>query len=190
MKLFRILASGEWEDVLSRIDHDFAEEARSSGCLYCGSTLHSARYRRKPRCQQELGPGSSWRLSFCCSREGCRRRRTPPSVRFLSRRVYPMITVLLAMALTQGVTGSRFRKIASILGIDKRTLGRWRQWWLEAFPATRTWKELRARYLLSPADELNLPSILLSRVANLREEGVLILLKALSPLSVGAVHAR
>jgi len=30
----------------------------------------------------------SWRFSFCCARDGCRTRKTPPSFRFLGRKVY------------------------------------------------------------------------------------------------------
>jgi hypothetical protein len=39
------------------------------------------------------------RFSLCCGREGCRRRATPPSVRFLGRRVYVGAVVIVASVL-------------------------------------------------------------------------------------------
>jgi len=68
---------------LVRIDEDLAEETREAGCVLCEGPLHSARYRRKPRgvARQRLDETAAMRLSFCCARDGCRRRHTPPSVR-------------------------------------------------------------------------------------------------------------
>ena len=42
------------------------------------------------------------RLSFCCGREGCRRRVLPPSVLFWGRRVYWAAVVLVVTAPCQG----------------------------------------------------------------------------------------
>ena len=49
---------------------------------------------------REVGPGDlpdeyRYRFSFCCDRDGCRKRVTPPSVRFLGRRVYLGAVVIL-----------------------------------------------------------------------------------------------
>lgn len=66
-----------------RFDRDLAAEAREQGCR-CGGVLHRADYPRKPRGgPSDLGPDYGRRLSLCCAREGCRKRTTPPSVRFL-----------------------------------------------------------------------------------------------------------
>jgi hypothetical protein len=75
--------------LLLDVDRDLAAEARAGGCA-CGGPLHAARYRRKPRGgpRGELSAEYSWRESFCCAREECRKPTTPPSVRFLGRRVY------------------------------------------------------------------------------------------------------
>jgi hypothetical protein len=49
-------------------------------------------------------------LSLCCSRDGCRRRMTPPSVRFLGRRVYLGAVLVLVSAMQQGsLPGRRVR---------------------------------------------------------------------------------
>ncbi len=84
---------------LFHIDQEMANEAQSDGCAYCGDKLHVARYPRKPRgLRCALDESYELRLSFCCARDGCRRRCTPPSVRFLGRKVYLGIIVILVMA--------------------------------------------------------------------------------------------
>src|SRR5262245_15215104 len=73
---------------LFSIDQDLAETARKQACS-CGGRLHCANYPRKSRgTGDDLPPQYDCRLSFCCDRDGCRKRVTPPSVRFLGRRVY------------------------------------------------------------------------------------------------------
>src|SRR5690606_37865054 len=83
------LGTASFWAVLVKIDEDMAAQTRAARCRSCGGKLHSARYRRKPRgvARSLIGDAGAVRLSFCCSRDGCRRRHTPPSVRFLGRRV-------------------------------------------------------------------------------------------------------
>src|SRR3989475_12646047 len=79
--------------VLLKFDEDLAEQARQRGCG-CGGKLHSARYPRKPRgTPEEVQEDYSRRRSFCCAEEGCRKRTTPASFRFLSRRGYEAAAV-------------------------------------------------------------------------------------------------
>lgn len=74
--------------------------------MYCGGALHRANYPRKVRGlppgasagDGAGGPGPELRLSFCCAREGCRKRHTPASLRFLGRRVYAGVVLVLVMA--------------------------------------------------------------------------------------------
>ena len=69
---------------------------------FAAGMLHSARYPRKPRGGlDDLGPDYATRLSFCCAVDGCRRRTTPPSVRYLGRRVYLGAVVVLVTAMTR-----------------------------------------------------------------------------------------
>ncbi len=76
-----------WSFLLT-VDEDLAEETRKQGCP-CGGRLHSANYQRKPRgTPSQLPEPQRLRLSFCCDRDGCRKRATPHSVRFLGRKVY------------------------------------------------------------------------------------------------------
>jgi len=83
---------------LLALDTQAAQQTRLQGCLRCAGPLYAAHYARKPR---GLGPDAlkagryEVRLSLCCGREGCRARATPPSVRFLGRRVYAAVAVLV-----------------------------------------------------------------------------------------------
>ena len=81
--------------VLFAIDQDLAETTRKNACP-CGGRLHSANYLRKPRgTPVQLPEQECKRLSFCCDRDGCRKRVTPPSVRFLGPKVYLGVIVIL-----------------------------------------------------------------------------------------------
>jgi hypothetical protein len=121
------LADQQLFQLLEKADADFAKEARQQGCLFCGGRLHQANYDRKPR----GGPQWDWRYSFCCAQEDCRRRRTPQSVRFLGRKVYAGLVVVLLSAMVDGLNAERVRRIRELLStgdqISRRTLERWRQ---------------------------------------------------------------
>jgi hypothetical protein len=83
-------------------------------------------------------------------------------VRFLARRVYLGAVVVLASALQHGVSAFRATQLKELFGASQQTLARWRTWWLEAFPASRFWQDLRGRFM--PAiDEAALPRSLVER---------------------------
>lgn len=147
-------------ELLFRIDEDAAERVRGQGCP-CGGVLHSAVYPRKPRGgPPELAPEWCRRASFCCSQDGCRRRSTPPSVRFLGRKVFFGVVVLLVPILREGLTPARFRRLEEQLGVSRRTVLRWRRFWQEIFPASRQWSRVLAE--LVPVDRSRLPGSLLA----------------------------
>lgn len=133
-------------------------------CAHCGGPLHRSDYPRKPRGGLIAGGGEvfSLRFSLCCGREGCRKRATPPSLRFLGRRVYLEAVVLLA---SSAAVATRFlREVHKTTGVPVRTLRRWLGWWSAAFPLTATWLELRARFVPPPPTEAELPRSLLDRL--------------------------
>ena len=122
------------------VDEDLAATTRNQGCS-CGGRLHCANYPRKPRGGCENLPESyGYRLSFCCARDGCRKRATPPSVRFLGRKVYLGAVVVLVAAMRQGPSPRRVRELSRLFEIDRRTIDRWRVFWDEHFPQTAFWK--------------------------------------------------
>ena len=69
-------------------------------------------------------------------RDGCRKRLTPPSVRFLGRKVYLGAIVMLVTAMRQGPTPRRVRELSARFGVDRRTIARWQVFWREHFPQT------------------------------------------------------
>lgn len=158
----KILEDSRFYVLLLKFDGDLAEIARASGCS-CGGVLHSARYVRKPRGWLAAQPdGYDRRHSFCCAENGCRKRTTPASVRFLGRKVYLGAIVALVTALRHGANARRASELRRAIGASRRTLARWRTWWLEIFTATPFWRVARALWV--PAvSEAALPASLLER---------------------------
>ena len=144
--------SSFWRFLFS-IDQDLAETARQKGCT-CGGRLHRANYPRKPRGgPKNLPEEYGQRLSFCCDREGCRKRTTPASVRFLGPKVYLGAIVVLVSALRQGPTPCRIAELTRLFGASRRTIARWQVFWRDVFPRSPFWKIARAR--LVPVIEID-----------------------------------
>jgi hypothetical protein len=172
------LADQELHQLLEKVDADLAQEARQKGCLYCQGRLHRADYDRKPR----GGPQWERRYSYCCAEEDCRRRRTPESVRFLGRRVYAGLVVVLISVMIHGLKPGRVRRIREALQIDSRTLKRWRQWWLDSFVRSSFWKAARARFM-PPLSERTLPLSLWLSFELEERQRLLAMLQFLGPIT-------
>ncbi len=107
------------------------------------------------------------------------------SVRFLGRRVYLALAVVLASARHAGQIPAAAR-LATELNIPVRTLQRWRLWWGEIFPLTSLWQATCARFMPPVATDL-FPASLLERFAGDAHEVLLRLLVFLTPLTVRPV---
>lgn len=164
--------------LLEKVDWDLAEQAHQQGCLFCGGKLHRADYDRKPR----GGPEWDYRYSFCCAREGCRRRRTPELVRFMGRRVYAGLVVVLVSARVHGLKPERVARLREALGIERRTLERWHQWWLVTFVESSFGRAARARFL-PPLCPRTRPGLLGLSFQVQRRDRRLALLRFLAPLT-------
>ena len=181
------LAKGSVYELLEKCDADLAEKCQQAGCLKCGGRLDRSDYRRKPRGgPEEAKPTERWRDSFCCDVEGCRKRHTPPSVRFLGRKIYWGVVVVLMAAMQHGLKPARVEVLRERLEIDRRTLARWRTWWLETFVESRFWKEARARFLPVPCPR-TLPWSLGEAFGIDRLDRLLELLQFLRPLTTAWV---
>ena len=170
--------------LLLKIDRDLAKEVKEARCPHCGDRLDVANYRRKPRGIPDsvtLEADFDRRFSFCCDK--CRRRATPPSVRFFGRRFYVGFLVVLITALSQGPSPSG-KKVLRKIGVDRRTLKRWQQWWREVFPKGMFWKAAKpGLYPRHPADA-GLPLTLADVFSFLTTREALIkCLKFLSPIT-------
>jgi hypothetical protein len=183
-------ANATFHDLLLACDRDLADQVRRGRCLVCGSALHSGNYPRKPRGRLgKLGPEHDVRFSLCCCRHGCRKRKTPPSLRFLGPKVYLAAAIILIAILREGATASRMRRLTALIHVDRRTVARWRTWWRSAFTASPFWEIARASFM-PPVDEQQLPAAALERFAgNSLTERLIALLRFLGPLTGRQVQA-
>lgn len=162
----------EFFDRLREIDEVIAAKVAAARCPHCAGPLHWANYRRKPRWGRVIAdPGTDLMLrhSLCCGTRGCRRRSLPPSLRFLGRRVYLEVVVIMASVFAQVVATAR--AAAASTGVPARTLLRWGIWWHEAFPASSFWLALRAWFVPPPPDETRLPQSMMLRLTDVVREG-------------------
>lgn len=173
-------------ELLGRIDLDLARVVQGKGCGRCGGRLDRADYARKPRgVPAELGAEHAVRLSLCCAAEGCRRRNTPPSARFLGRRVYVGAAIVGITALRPGARRAEARALQAWLGVSARTLARWRRWWREVFAASGFWRHARGQ-LRTPVPVRALPGALLRRFTGDLQAQLIATLRFLAPITTAA----
>jgi hypothetical protein len=170
---------------LTRIDEELAAATRLRGCPACEGPLHVADFPRKPRgCPATVREAYSRRLSFTCGR--CKRRTTPPSVRFAGRRVY--LAVVLLLVSPPGSASAR--TVCDRLRIAAVTLKRWRAWWCKTFPSTPFWQSVRERFM-PPVAINQLPQSLLERFeASMMTDRLVQALHFIAPLSAPRAMVR
>jgi len=173
-----------WSFLLA-IDQDLAETTCKQGCP-CGGRLHRANYPRQPRGDADQIPKQQRiRLSFCCDRDGCRKRVTLPSVRFLGRKVFLAVAVIVISAMRQGPTPRRLRELSKHFHVDRRTIARWQVFWREHFPQSSFWKTALAR-LAPTVPIISLPYSLVDAFLSRhrRCKGWTLLLRFLAPITI------
>jgi len=188
--LHKFLLNAKFHQLLTRMDEQLADETRQKGCPHCGEKLNNSDYPRSP-----FGVATPFRdyyqirRSLCCAK--CRKRTTPPSVRFFGRRWYCAPIFLLISALIGKPTGRRFAAIQRHLGLpnfSKKTWDRWRLWWHEYFPLHPFWKKMKG---LIPIDALQgpLPVSVLAIFSGRLEKRIIRALKFFSPMTVSIFRA-
>lgn len=185
----KFLCNASLHKALFALDVELARDCRQSGCRFCGDRLHVSNYPRKPRgVPPPFQDHYAERLSFTCAE--CRRRCTPPSVRFFGRiRFVAGIAVLIA-ALTRGPSERRCRQLERCFGVrlSVSTWTRWRRWWREQFRATRFWLQAKG-YVAEPEKLERLPADLLDAFPGWLRERLLAMLRFISPLTSGGLRA-
>jgi|GEM_PF-5753411 len=121
--MYTIASHTAFFEGLLEIDLGLARITKSAGCPACGGVLDVRNFPRKPRGVLQLPEVNELRFSFCCRQDGCRASVTSPSVRFLGRKVYSALVVILS-AMTDEWQSSDFE-------VCRQTLKRWRDYWLE-----------------------------------------------------------
>jgi hypothetical protein len=97
--------------------------------------------------------------------------------------VYVSVVVVLVAAMVHGLKPRRVERLREALGIDSKTLERWRAWWLESFVQSGFWKGAKGRFM-PPLDERRLPLSLVEAFGAHRREGMVKLLEFLAPITV------
>lgn len=177
----------EFFTLLEQHDEGVARRVAAEGCPRCDGPLHRGDYDRKPR-GALIAPGGEEfvrRFSLCCGREGCRKRATPPSLRFLGRRVYLGAVVLVASMLAQalGTEGS----VRQVTGVPARTTKRWLGWWQGPFLSTAVLVAVQAR--LVGVDTRALPASIVAKLPGTWQQRVRVVLEFLAPLTTGSLPA-
>jgi hypothetical protein len=70
------------------------------------------------------------------------------------------VVVTLLTALRHGATPERVAKLRQTVGVSRRTLERWRQWWVDDCTRTSFWRSAMGR-LAEPLEKETLPLSLL-----------------------------
>ena len=179
-----ILRDTRFYELLLGFDRQMADAAHAARCQKCGAALHWGSYQRKPRgAAGGLGPEHRRRFSLCCAQEGCRKRETPGSLRFLGRKVYFGAMVVLISAMQSGLSAVRMKRLKALVGVSRRTVMRWREWWHGAFAESPFWRAHRA---LAPAGSTaDLPASLLRSFDGAIERQLILLLRFLAPITTG-----
>jgi hypothetical protein len=179
-----VLRDTRFYELLLGFDRQIADAAHADRCQKCGAALHWGSYERKPRGGPAgLGPEHLRRFSLCCAADGCRKRETPGSLRFLGRKVFFGAMVVLISAMQQGVTPARAKQLQALVGVSRRTVARWRDWWRTVFIDSPFWRAYGA--FVPPVTIADLPASLLERFSDAAENQVLLLLRFLVPITTG-----
>jgi len=182
------LLNSTFYSLLIAIDNELVVQAQQQGCPYCGATLHKSDYPRSP-----LGLPAQHRhyfderFSLCCA--DCRKRTTPPSVRFFGRRRFPAMLLILVSVLKYGINEWRLAQIQRHFGIvvSESTWKRWRRWWREVFVHTAFWRQFKA--LVPIPDSGPLPGNLLKAFHGNLESKMCKLLEFINPITGGILRA-
>jgi hypothetical protein len=91
--------------------------------------------------------------------------------------------VVVISAMQDGATVA-LQKLSQLVGVSRRTIARWRNWWLSVFAASPFWR-LAAAAFMPPIDKDRLPASLLERFAGGLQEQLIALLRLLRPITGG-----
>ena len=180
------LTDATFYNSLLAFDRLIAEQIKHSRCLFCHGNLHQSHYPRKPRGVPE-GTHSDYpiRFSYCCGTDGCRKRFTPPSMRFLSRKVYSSVVIFLVFLLKSKTDELKVEQLNLLLGtsLSVETVRRWRNFWVKEVSQSHTWK----RAAFSQGMAQTLPASLLAQFQQVLNTSLEMALKWILPLTAG-VH--
>jgi hypothetical protein len=186
------LRSGASQELLLKYDEKVAKQVQVQGCQVlfdggkvCRAKLHEAPFPRKPRGGIQLSEAACMRLSYCCADRDCRKRTTPPSLRFLGPKLYLAVVVVIVAALRCGETPERLSRLQELVGVSRQTVKRWLQWWREVLPAATDFWRARSGDLRTKVEFCELPQSLLDEFSGSIKDQVLSLLRFIAVMTGG-----
>lgn len=129
-----------FSEALYQEDKKIAQRFYKQNCQYdCSGIYYTSNYPRKPRgITPESEHHYNFRFSFCCS--NCRLRFTPETVRFLGRKVYVALFIMMILSTNEKLQNELIelppQSIAPI------TFKRWIVWWDLIVQKSPAWKKL------------------------------------------------
>jgi hypothetical protein len=103
--------------------------------------------------------------------------------------VYLATIVVLVSIMRHGASPKRVQRMNEAVGVDRRTVERWRRWWRDNFTATPFWQIARAAFM-PPVEHECLPGSLLERFSGDAADRLIAMLRFLGPITGGRSHAR
>ena len=150
MNYYDFVTHPDFFSFLLEIDRSAAAEAHSRPCPFCGDRLNRADYLRAGYgLPADADDELRRRFSFCCRADGCRKRVTPESLRFLRGVAYVTVVVVLMSAVAQGLSSARAKELTTKLKVSRQTVSRWLAWWRERVVTSLFWRERRGRFMPS-----------------------------------------
>ena len=182
----KLLSEKSFHLGLLELDEVLRDEARASGCAHCDGRLDCADYDRNPRGVEEaFRQMYERRFSLCCGREGCRKRLTPFSVRFLGGKQHISAMIVLCSAMLHGLTPRRQGRLETEFdvsrGISRAIVRHWQNWW-KRLPLSTFWRTVSGR-LPATLNQRALPGSLLRVFKGNAGDQLTSLLRLLSPLT-------
>jgi len=186
MNYYDFVSQPSFFSFLLEIDRSIAEQAHARPCSFCTGKLSRGDFFRSglglpAGCDEE----HQRRFSFCCQVDGCRKRSTPESVRFLRGFAYVTIIVLVMSAIHHGLSAARVRDLTTKLRVSRQPVARWLVWWRKHFAGSAFWRVQRGRFMPT-LDETKLPLALLEHFETAGDQlrdGVVLLLRWLAQCS-------
>jgi len=104
-------------------------------------------------------------------------------MRFLSRKVYSSVVIIIIFFLKPETDESRIETLNTLLGtrLSVETLRRWRHFWTKDMPQTHTWKRLP----VNQSHSQTLPMSLLALFEKTVKQALIMGLKLILPLTAG-----
>ena len=104
-------------------------------------------------------------------------------LRFLGRKVFFGVLVLLVPVLRDGPTPERLNRLCEMFAVSVRTVRRWCRFWRETFVTSRVWQAARGRFA-APVRAESMPGSLLGAFSEISdpESRVVAVLRLVSPI--------